>query len=204
METTTALTADVLVIGFGKGGKTAAHALTEAGKRVILVEESEGMYGGTCPNVGCVPTKMLVHYSNSKRLEDEAQEFFANSIEGVRALTSAFRAGNFAALDGKDTATVITGPARFVDAHTVAVGQGQDEITVTAPTILINTGSEPIVPAIEGLASSPHAVSSTELTKAGATVDGSRGQPRANPLWAEIRAHRLALARLLAQLEEER
>jgi pyruvate/2-oxoglutarate dehydrogenase complex dihydrolipoamide dehydrogenase (E3) component len=168
MNTTTALTADVLVIGFGKGGKTTAHALADAGKRVILVEQSEDMYGGTCPNVGCVPTKMLVHYSNSKRLEDEAQEFFANSIEGVRALTASFRAGNFEALDGKDTATVITGAARFVDAHTVAIGKGDDEITVTAPTILVNTGSEPIVPAIEGLASSPHAVSSTELTKADA------------------------------------
>src|SRR3954464_7662914 len=119
----TTLTADVLVLGFGKGGKTAAHVLTDAGKRVVLIEQSAEMYGGTCPNVGCVPTKMLVHYSNSKRLEDEAQEFFANSIEGVRALTSAFRAGNFDSLDGKDTATVITGTARFVDANTVEVGE---------------------------------------------------------------------------------
>ncbi|MGN7800080.1 dihydrolipoyl dehydrogenase family protein [Leifsonia sp. 22587] len=167
METTTALTADVLVLGFGKGGKTAAHALTDAGKRVILIEQSADMYGGTCPNVGCVPTKMLVHYSTSKRLEDEAQEFFANSIEGVRALTSAFRAGNFDALDGKDTATVITGTARFVDPHTVEVGRDADRITVTAPTILINTGSEPIVPDIPGLADSAHLVSSTDLTRTG-------------------------------------
>ncbi|MFI5059828.1 MAG: FAD-dependent oxidoreductase [Actinomycetales bacterium] len=168
MDTTTALTADVIVLGFGKGGKTTAHALTDAGRRVVMIEQSEGMYGGTCPNVGCVPTKMLVHYSNSKRLEDEAQEFFANSIEGVRALTASFRAGNFAALDGKDTATVITGPARFVDEHTVAVGEGQDEITVTAPTILINTGSEPIVPDIQGISDSVHLVSGTDLTRAGA------------------------------------
>lgn len=167
METTTALTADVLVLGFGKGGKTAAHALTDAGKRVILIEQSDEMYGGTCPNVGCVPTKMLVHYSTSKRLEDEAQEFFANSIEGVRALTSAFRAGNFDALDGKETATVITGAARFVDPHTVEVGEGADRITVTAPTILINTGSEPVVPDIHGVKDSSHAVSSTDLTRTG-------------------------------------
>lgn len=167
METTTALTADVLVLGFGKGGKTAAHVLTDAGKRVILIEQSAEMYGGTCPNVGCVPTKMLVHYSNSKRREDEAQEFFANSIEGVRALTSAFRAGNFDSLDGKDSATVITGSARFVDANTVEVGEGADRITVTAPTILINTGSEPIVPDIDGVKDSIHLVSSTDLTRTG-------------------------------------
>jgi probable pyridine nucleotide-disulfide oxidoreductase len=165
METTTSLTADVLVVGFGKGGKTAAHALTDAGKRVILIEQSENMYGGTCPNVGCVPTKMLVHYANSKRPEDDAQQFFANSTAGVRALTSAFRAGNFEALDGKDTATVITGAATFLDPHTVAVGEGSDRITVTAPTILINTGSEPVVPPIPGLADSSHLISSTELTR---------------------------------------
>jgi len=161
--TTTSLDADVLVVGFGKGGKTAAHVLTDAGKRVILVEQSENMYGGTCPNVGCVPTKMLVHYSNAKRAEDDAQEFFANSVAGVRALTSAFRAGNFESLDGKDTATVITGVARFVDAHVVAIGEGADQITVTAPTILINTGSEPVIPDIPGLAGSNHLVSSTDL-----------------------------------------
>jgi pyruvate/2-oxoglutarate dehydrogenase complex dihydrolipoamide dehydrogenase (E3) component len=166
MDTTTALTADVLVVGFGKGGKTAAHALTDAGKRVILIEQSADMYGGTCPNVGCVPTKMLVHYSGSRRPDDDAQEFFAHSITGVRALTSAFRAGNFEALDGKDTATVITGAAGFVDPHTVAVGEGDDRTTVTAPTILVNTGSEPVVPAIPGLAGSAHLVSSTELTRA--------------------------------------
>ena len=99
METTTSLSADVLVIGFGKGGKTAAHVLSDSGRRVILIEQSANMYGGTCPNVGCVPTKMLVHYSNEKRLEDDAQEFFANSIEGVRALTSAFREAARSLLD---------------------------------------------------------------------------------------------------------
>jgi pyruvate/2-oxoglutarate dehydrogenase complex dihydrolipoamide dehydrogenase (E3) component len=163
--TTTALRADVLVVGFGKGGKTAAHALSDAGNRVVLIERSADMYGGTCPNVGCVPTKMLVHYSNSRRLSGDAQEFFANSVAGVRALTSAFRAGNFEALDGKDTVTVITGAARFTDPHTVAVGEGDDLITVTAPTILINTGSAPAIPPIPGLAGSTHLVSSTELIR---------------------------------------
>lgn len=160
-----AVSADVLVIGFGKGGKTAAHALADSGRRVVLVEQSENMYGGTCPNVGCVPTKMLVHYSNAKRFDDDAREFFANSVAGVRALTSAFRAGNFDALDGKDTATVLTGTARFIDSTTVQVGRGHDSIIVSAPTILINTGSEAVVPDIPGLANSNHLVSSTDLVQ---------------------------------------
>ncbi|MCR6481914.1 FAD-dependent oxidoreductase [Amycolatopsis sp. OK19-0408] len=162
----TTLSADVLVIGFGKGGKMAAHGLADAGQRVVLVERSANMYGGTCPNVGCVPTKMLVHYATARHLKDDAQEYFADSVEGVRALTSAFRAGNFASLDGKPTATVLTGTARFTDPHTVTVGEGDDRVTVTAPTILLNTGSAPVIPPIPGLATSEHLVSSTELTQA--------------------------------------
>ncbi|MBB4683973.1 FAD-dependent oxidoreductase [Amycolatopsis jiangsuensis] len=162
---TTALTAHLVVVGFGKGGKTVAHAYAEAGERVVLIEQSADMYGGTCPNVGCVPTKMLVHYSGGRRLADDAQEYFAGSVAGVRALTSAFRAGNFESLNGRDTATVLTGAASFVDPHTVSVGDGQDRITVTAPVVLVNTGSEPVVPPVPGLTASPHLVSSTQLTK---------------------------------------
>lgn len=157
------LTADVLVVGFGKGGKTAAHALADAGRRVILVERDENMYGGTCPNVGCVPTKMLLHYSTSRRLEDEAQEFFAQSVAGVRELTSLFRAGNFDGLNGKPSAMVVTGTARFVDSATVQVGEGDEALRITAPTILINTGSEPVLPDIPGLRESRYRVSSTDL-----------------------------------------
>jgi pyruvate/2-oxoglutarate dehydrogenase complex dihydrolipoamide dehydrogenase (E3) component len=163
MDHDTRLSADVIVIGFGKGGKTAARVLADAGRSVVLVERSENMYGGTCPNVGCVPTKMLVHYSGERRLEDDAQEFFAKSIARVRELTTAFRAGNLAAIDGRPTAMVLTGTARFVDEHTVAVGAGDDAVTVTAPTILVNTGSEGIIPDVPGLADSTRLVSSTEL-----------------------------------------
>ena len=49
---TKTLQADVAVIGFGKGGKVAAAALGRAGRRVVLIERSDSMYGGTCPNVG--------------------------------------------------------------------------------------------------------------------------------------------------------
>ena len=86
-------------------------------------------------------------------------------LEGVRALTSTLRAKNFALVDNNDTATVITGAARFVDPHTIAVGTGQDGVTVTAPTILVNTGSEPVIPDIPGLANDSHLVSSTDLTQ---------------------------------------
>ena len=46
-----------LIIGFGKGGKTLAGALSSAGESVLLVEASEKMFGGTCINVACIPSK---------------------------------------------------------------------------------------------------------------------------------------------------
>ena len=52
---------DAVVIGFGKGGKTIAGALGSAGKKVAMIEQSTKMYGGTCINVGCIPTLSLIH-----------------------------------------------------------------------------------------------------------------------------------------------
>ena len=54
---------DVIIIGFGKGGKTLATEFAAQGKKVAMVEKSDKMYGGACPNVGCVPTKFLVNKS---------------------------------------------------------------------------------------------------------------------------------------------
>jgi pyruvate/2-oxoglutarate dehydrogenase complex dihydrolipoamide dehydrogenase (E3) component len=53
--------ADAVILGFGKGGKTLAVALAAEGKNVVMVEQSDMMYGGTCINVACIPTKSLVH-----------------------------------------------------------------------------------------------------------------------------------------------
>ncbi|MFJ5212426.1 FAD-dependent oxidoreductase [Streptomyces nigra] len=158
-----ALHADVLVIGFGKGGKAVAGKMGHLGKKVILVEQSNRMYGGTCPNVGCVPTKALVHHANKRRPEDSLQDWYERSVGEVQALTSLFRAGNFEGLNGMETVQVVTGHAKFEDPHTVSVGEGADRLTITADKILINTGSEPVVPDIPGLKDSQYVVTSTEL-----------------------------------------
>ena len=47
---------DVIVIGFGKAGKTLAGKLAKSGKKVALIEKDAFMYGGTCINVGCIPS----------------------------------------------------------------------------------------------------------------------------------------------------
>ena len=52
---------DAIIIGFGKGGKTLAAGLAERNFTVAMIERSDKMYGGTCINIGCIPTKTLIH-----------------------------------------------------------------------------------------------------------------------------------------------
>ena len=54
---------DAIIIGFGKGGKTLTAELAKRGWKVALIERSAMMYGGTCPNIACVPTKRLIPVS---------------------------------------------------------------------------------------------------------------------------------------------
>ena len=54
---------DAIIIGFGKGGKTLAAELAKREQKVAVIERSDKMYGGTCINIGCIPTKTLVHLS---------------------------------------------------------------------------------------------------------------------------------------------
>src|SRR6478735_10442442 len=67
---------EVLVIGWGKGGKTLAAALGRAGRKVAVIERSRMMYGGGCINVACVPTKDLVHSAELRRADDSPQAWF--------------------------------------------------------------------------------------------------------------------------------
>ena len=60
------LETDLLVIGWGKAGKTLARALASHGKHVVLVERDDAMIGGTCINVACVPTKTLVNLAERR------------------------------------------------------------------------------------------------------------------------------------------
>ena len=72
---------EYIIIGFGKGGKTLAGFLGNLGKKVALIEKSNKMYGGTCINIGCIPTKTLVSKAknslikNHSNFEDKAVEY---------------------------------------------------------------------------------------------------------------------------------
>ena len=60
---------DAIIIGFGKGGKTLAAGLAERNFTVAMIERSDKMYGGTCINIGCIPTKTLIHSAKLGRYE---------------------------------------------------------------------------------------------------------------------------------------
>lgn len=160
MET---LRADLLVIGFGKGGKTLAAAMGRAGRRVVMVEESAGMYGGTCINIGCVPTKALIHQASARPDDADPAKWYAESVAWTAALTSGMRARNFDMLDTLDSVTVVTGTAAFLDDHRVEVTAGTDRLEITAHTIVVNTGARNVVPDVPGLRDSAHLVTGTEL-----------------------------------------
>lgn len=152
--------ADAVIIGFGKGGKTLAGALAGAGKSVIMIEKSEKMYGGTCINVACIPTKSLIH---SAALSAAAGgEFagkaarYAEAIDKKSRLTSTLRNKNYHKLADHPGITVLTGTASFTGPHTVSVETADGTVIVEGWQIFINTGAQPFVPPIPGLKESRH------------------------------------------------
>lgn len=147
---------DVLVIGWGKAGKSVAADLAGAGKKVALVERSASMYGGTCINIGCVPTKDLVVSAEERRKTDEPAAYFEKSVAARDALIAKLRAANYAMLDGH--VTLFDGHARFVDSHTVTITPVEgdsanpcDSLEVSAETIVINVGAVTRQLSIEGM-----------------------------------------------------
>lgn len=131
-------TVDVLVIGWGKAGKTIAGRLAAEGRKVALVERSAQMYGGSCINIACVPTKDLID-SASKRDGRDPVSYFTSAVADRDTLIATLNRTNHAMLEGK--VLLLDGVASFTGPHTVKAVGGDDEITVQAETIIVNTGS---------------------------------------------------------------
>jgi dihydrolipoamide dehydrogenase len=138
---------DVLVIGAGPGGYVAAIRAAQLGLRTACAESRETL-GGTCLNVGCIPSKALLHAS--ELFEEAAHGTLAKwgvKTTGVELDLEAMHAGRREAVKGltggieflfkKNKVEWLKGRAAFQDAHTVQVG----DRTVTAKNIVIATGS---------------------------------------------------------------
>lgn len=122
------------IIGFGKAGKTLAAALGRAGWRVAIVEKFQAMYGGTCINIGCIPTKALVHDAQAATDFTEAAQRKASVVEFLREK-------NHLNLANLETVEVIDGQAEFIDPHTLKITSGEAIRTLSADRIFINTGA---------------------------------------------------------------
>ena len=159
---------DVIIIGFGKGGKTLAAEFAKRGQKVAIIERSDKMYGGTCINIGCIPTKTLVHQAKmASALKDatfeERSEFYRNAVSVKESVTSALRNKNYHNLADNPNVTVYTGIGSFVSADVVAVRTATEKIWLTSKQIIINTGAETVIPPIEGVAGNPFVYTSTSI-----------------------------------------
>ncbi|WP_211268205.1 FAD-dependent oxidoreductase, partial [Suttonella ornithocola] len=149
-----------LIIGFGKAGKTLAGDLAKAGQSVILVEASSKMYGGTCINIGCIPSKKLAFLAHEKAAETGLA--FEQAVVQKDKLISALNKANYEKV--AKVAEVITGKATFKDAHTVEISLADGgEETIQAERIFINTGASNWQPPIEGVENNPYILDSTAL-----------------------------------------
>lgn len=138
---TETLPADLLVIGWGKGGKTLAGKAAAAGRRVVLVERDPDMIGGACINVACIPTKALVHSAAERSPEDDPETYLAEALQCRDSLVEKLNAANREMLEGK--VTVVMGEAEFVGPRRVTVTGGDERVEISAAAVVINTGSAP-------------------------------------------------------------
>lgn len=157
---------DVIIIGWGKGGKTLAAALADHGQAVAMIERSQDMYGGACINVACIPTKALIHSAETRTGDNYDPAFFDKAVESRNDLTAAMRGKNFSMLDNRETVTVIDGEASFTGPKTLKVAAGEDVMEVAAETIIINTGSVPRLPHVAGAEIGGRIHTSTTLQQA--------------------------------------
>lgn len=157
---------DAVIIGFGKGGKTLAGKLAKAGKQVALIEKDKGMYGGTCINVGCIPSKSLIHSAsqihNSIEFKDGLIEY-KNAVEEKRKLTIMLRKKNYDKLASLPNVTIYDGLARFIGPLEIEVIMNEETVKLTGKQIFINTGSISRVPVIEGIDKVKGVYTSSEL-----------------------------------------
>lgn len=159
---------DLVVIGFGKAGKTLSGAMAKKGKKAALIEKDPNMYGGTCINVGCIPSKSLVtSAAKSAALDGTFEEKalrYAAAIAEKRRVTALLRGKNYKKLDDLENVDIYDGTGHFISENQVEVirNDGTKEI-LEADKIVINTGSSSASIAMPGTENNPAVHNSTSL-----------------------------------------
>lgn len=118
------------------------------------------MYGGTCINIGCLPSKNLVKSADKISEMDvdfkRKSELFHDAITEKMEMVKMLNGKNFKKLDSMENVDVIDGFGSFIDAHTVKVETEDGDIILEADKIYINTGAYTSIPDMEGIKDNPH------------------------------------------------
>ena len=146
---------DAVIIGFGKAGKTLAAELAAHDWSVAMVERSDKMYGGTCINIACIPTKTLL-------VAAEKGLAFDQVMAEKNAVTSRLNGKNYAAISGAGV-DIIDAEAHFLSNKVIEITAGDEKEELTAETIVINTGAVSNVLPIPGLTETEHVYDSTGI-----------------------------------------
>ena len=159
---------DAVIIGFGKAGKTLAAELAAHDWSVAMVERSDKMYGGTCINIGCIPTKALIHSAGLAAAGHpltfgQRRDYYRESVASKTALVDLLRDKNYHKLADNARIDVYTGEGSFASPETVAVKTAQGTQQIGGKYIVINTGAETVIPPIEGIAQSRRVYTSTSI-----------------------------------------
>ena len=144
--------AEVLVLGAGPGGYTAAFRAADLGKSVVLVD-SRGPLGGVCLNIGCIPSKALLHaakvIAETKEMSAHGLSFAAPTIDldALRAWKDGVvtrLTGGLAGLAKQRKVTTIVGTGVFTGPNTLTVTGPEGSSTVSFDAAIIAAGSEPV------------------------------------------------------------
>ncbi|MBU3878635.1 FAD-dependent oxidoreductase [Faecalicatena sp. AGMB00832] len=153
-----------VIIGFGKGGKTIAGALGNAGRKVVLIEKSDKMYGGTCINVGCIPTKSLINSAKKAVLGcTDGKSAYQDAVARKTQLVEKLRKKNYQKLDTNPNVSVVNGTASFISPHEVEVVTENGRMVIEGERFFINTGASPFIPPIKGVEGNPYVYVSETL-----------------------------------------
>jgi len=147
---------DSIIIGAGQAGPALAGRLTESGRRIAFIERK--LFGGTCVNTGCIPTKTLVASAYAAHMARRAADFGVQisgaihvDMKAVKArkesILAKSRDGIETWLRGMENCTVFHEQARFLSSHEIQIGSE----TITAKEIFINVGGRALIPDMHGI-----------------------------------------------------
>ena len=149
---------DLIVVGGGAAGLTAATGAGQLGAKTLLVEKEQNL-GGDCLHYGCVPSKSLIKSAYCYNVMKQAARYGLPSVtvppvdfkqvrERIRGIIQIIQSHDTAEwIKEKYNVDTVFGAAQFIDPHTMTCG----EHTVTAKSVIIATGSSPVIPPIKGI-----------------------------------------------------